>query len=178
MVLPLFSQVLAPHSFSLLDVLHIGRELVKRLMYIHLKGLIHRDVKPANFMFNNDKTKIYIIDFGFCKKYKDENGKHIMMNVDKKMIGTPNYVSLNVHDGKEPSRRDDLESIAYIMLYLFNGSLDWDKQDMEIMREMKENLIYSSRCPTMMKSYIVYCRQLRFEEDPNYDKICNILQIE
>jgi len=121
MVLPLFGDSLASKTFSLVDSFSIGQKIVKILGFIHRKGLIHRDIKPDNFVFNQDGTDVYIIDFGLCKKYIDNNNSHIEMKTGKTIIGTPNFVSINVHNGVEPSRRDDLISAAYIILYIINN---------------------------------------------------------
>ena len=116
-------------SFSLKSVSTLIGRIVEILEYIHAKRLIHRDIKPDNFMFgeNDKKHNIYLIDFGFCKKYILDNGQHIECRTNRKMIGTPNFVSINIHDGIEASRRDDLESVVYIMYYLWNGSTKMDQ---------------------------------------------------
>lgn len=89
--------------------------------------MIHRDIKPENYVIGNeDITTLYMIDFGLAKYYRDQNdGKHIP-NIEKKgLIGTARYASVNAHLGKEQSRRDDMISIGYVLIYLATGKLPW-----------------------------------------------------
>jgi serine/threonine protein kinase len=176
MVLPLYGKSLShQQTFSLGESIRIGKTLVKRLQYIHEKGLIHRDVKPDNFVIgqNGKEKDIYIIDFGLCKKYKDENDKHIAIKTGKTMIGTPNFVSIHVHHGIEPSRRDDLESVGYIMLYLVYNSLPW-QSTRENEKIKSQKLIIEGPCQII--EYINYCRKLHFDETPNYEYIDKLLE--
>jgi serine/threonine protein kinase len=176
MVMPLFGDSLVSKTFSLFDSFSIGEKMIRLLKFIHEKGLIHRDIKPENFVFNQYGTDIYIIDFGLCKKYIDNENKHIEMKKDKTIIGTPNFVSVNMHNGVEPSRRDDLISVAYIILQLINGSLPWQTQ-----REMKEIKIQKqficdwAKTPIKLIEYLKYCENLKFEEKPDYDYLIKIL---
>lgn len=170
MVLPLFGNSLVSKTFSLIESLSIGQKIVKILRFIHKKGLIHRDLKPDNFVFNQDETDIYIIDFGLCRKYIDNNSKHIEINSGKTIIGTPNFVSVNVHNGVEPSRRDDLISVAYIVLYLINGGLPWQtKREMKEIKMQKQCVCDWSKTPMQLIAYIKYCENLKFDETPDYE---------
>jgi serine/threonine protein kinase len=176
MVLPLLGGSLFKNTFSLVDSLLIGRKIVNILQYVHEKGLIHRDVKPENFVFGKDGESIYIIDFGLCRKYMDENNRHIEMKTGKTIIGTPNYVSLNVHNGFEPSRRDDLISVAYIILYLVNGSLPWQlPRENKIIKMQKMSILEWSKTPEALIKYLNYCMQLEFDETPDYEYLISIL---
>ena len=96
-------------------------QIINRLELIHSKQLIHRDVKPENFLFGISKNEdiLYIIDFGFCKTYIN-NGIHIQNKKRDKIIGTPNFISIRVSEGEEPSRRDDLECVAYTIMHLYD----------------------------------------------------------
>lgn len=174
MVLPLFGDSLASKTFSLIDSFSIGQKIVKILSFIHGKGLIHRDIKPDNFVFNQDGTDVYIIDFGLCKKYVDNDNKHIEMKSGKTIIGTPNFVSVNVHNGVEPSRRDDLISVAYIILYLINGGLPWIRE-MKEMKMQKQCILQWSKTPSELIEYLTYCENLKFDETPNYDYLIKSL---
>jgi casein kinase I family protein HRR25 len=176
MVLPLFGDSLASKTFSLVDSFSIGQKIVRILSFIHEKGLIHRDVKPDNFVFNQDGTNVYIIDFGLCKKYVDNDNKHIEMKSGKTIIGTPNFVSINVHNGLEPSRRDDLISVAYIILYLINGGLPWQtKREIKDIKRQKQLILQWSKTPSELIEYLTYCENLKFDETPDYEYLIKSL---
>jgi casein kinase I family protein HRR25 len=176
MVLPLFGDSLVSETFSLVDSFSIGQKIVKIMSFIHGKALIHRDVKPDNFVFNQDGTDVYIIDFGLCKKYIDDDNKHIEIKHDKTIIGTPNFVSVNVHNGVEPSRRDDLISVAYIILYLVNGGLPWQtKREMKEIKMQKQCILQWSKTPSKLIEYLTYCENLKFDERPDYEYLIKSL---
>lgn len=104
---------------------NIIRSAISIVKHIHDNYVVHRDIKPANFMIQNDE--LILIDFGLASFYVDSDEKHISPANPKKMhiIGTPKYVSWNVHCGEEYSRRDDLLSIVYIGLFLLYGKELW-----------------------------------------------------
>jgi serine/threonine protein kinase len=91
---------------------------------IHTNMVIHRDVKPDNFMIKDGN--IYLIDFGFSVFYIQEDGIHIENEISDTIIGTPKYVSYNIHCGDTSSRRDDLISLGYVYLYMLMKELPWD----------------------------------------------------
>ena len=109
-------------------MLTIGIQIITRLEQIHRKGFVHRDIKANNFTIGRgDKANtVYIIDFGLAKKYKDlKTGQHIAIRGGKSLVGTARYASIASHDGYEQCRRDDLESLGYLLLYFLRGKLPW-----------------------------------------------------
>ena len=161
---------------SIKTVLRLGAQMIERLETLHGRYLIHRDIKPDNFMINiSDKTNnVFLIDFGFCKRYNYE-GNHIEFKMNKTLIGTPNYVSLNVHKGCEPSRRDDLESCLYIMIYmLFGKFFSTEGNDLNAYKILALKKDQLTNVPRFLTVAINYVRTLKFEEEPDYKYIIRI----
>jgi serine/threonine protein kinase len=158
------------------SIINISIQIIKRIETLHEHCLIHRDIKPSNFLFNVETNKVYLIDFGFCKKYMDDSG-HIPLRQISNIIGSVNFVSLNIHNKIEPSRRDDLESCIYIIMNMILGDLDWfNKEDTETIFLMKRNCININMMPNFIKELLEYVRQLAFDETPNYKYIIRTLE--
>lgn len=157
------------HTFSLSLVLKIGIKLLSLIKTIHEKGLVHRDLKPENCLFGVNKLNdLYIIDFGFCKSFL-HNGQHISIHKTHNIIGSYNYASIMSHKHFALSRRDDLESIGYILLYLYIGELPWhNDMDEAIIIQKKTDIIHCKTYPSILRELITYSRSLEFEEKPNY----------
>ena len=171
-------------KFTIKTVSMIGYQMIQRIEYVHSKGYIHRDIKPGNFLIGKKlKSKtLYIIDFGLSRKYIDKiTGKHVVYKEGKGLTGTARYVSLNTHYGIDQSRRDDIEGIAYNLIYFAKGKLPWQgvktknkkekhKKIMEFKEEYKEDKLCEGlpeEFPTLLK----YARKLDFEEKPDYKNI-------
>jgi casein kinase 1 len=163
---------------ELKQIIAMGVQMIQRIKTLHEKCILHRDIKPCNFLFGrNNSKKIYLIDMGFCKRY-DVDGKHIEPKVLSHPIGTPNYISINVHNNVEPSRRDDMESLIYVLIYLLKGSVPWEHLSFE--KEMAQlKLHYFNICEyNFIKEMISHVRNLKFEEKPNYSLLISILSKE
>lgn len=94
---------------------------------MHHRHFLHRDIKPDNFLIGSAKraNKVFIIDFGLAKRYLQRDGTHIPYRDSKNLTGTARYASINTHLGIEQGRRDDLESLGYVLMYFLRGSLPW-----------------------------------------------------
>jgi len=162
--------------------------MLNAIHFIHEQCFIHRDIKPENFALGSLKhsKRIYLIDFGFTKKYLDSNGDHIKLKRDKYLIGTRRYVSLNTHKGLEQSRRDDMESLGYLFLYLWCDCkvpwMDLKCPDKEALSKLIEGLKESTdlfninpNCPPEIPEYVYYARSLTFTQKPDYRRAFNYL---
>ncbi|KAF8392175.1 hypothetical protein HHK36_022517 [Tetracentron sinense] len=167
--------------FTLKTVLMLADQLINRVEYMHLRSFLHRDIKPDNFLMGLERKvhQVYIIDFGLAKKYRDpQTHKHIAYRENKNLTGTARYASVNAHLGVEQSRRDDLESLGYVLMYFLRGSLPWQglkagtkKQKYDKISEKKMLTPIEVLCrsyPSEFISYFHYCRSLRFDDKPDY----------
>ncbi|XP_049395480.1 casein kinase 1-like protein 2 [Solanum stenotomum] len=168
-------------KLSLKTVLMLADQMINRVEFVHAKSFLHRDIKPDNFLMGLGRraNQVYIIDFGLAKKFRDSTThQHIPYRENKNLTGTARYASMNTHLGIEQSRRDDLESLGYVLMYFLRGSLPWQglkagtkKQKYERISEKKVSTSIETLCrgyPTEFASYFHYCRSLRFEDKPDY----------
>ena len=188
MVIPLLGESLEKikekyQRLSLLSTIQLGIQLIELVESIHEKGLVHRDIKPDNFLFGVENSQLYLIDFGFCKTYLN-HGQHIVAKSTNRLIGSPNFASIYSHEHQELSRRDDLESIGYILCYLYYGELEWSnielfkdymKNNVE-MKIKKQKIVEKSNLPLFLKVYFETVRNLAFDEKPNYLFLTNRLR--
>ena len=176
-------------SFSIKTACMLGIQMIDRIEYIHSRKIIHRDIKPDNFVIGKGLKShiVYVLDFGLSKKYWSSSHKcHIPFCRGKKLTGTARYASINALSGCEQSRRDDLESIGYIIMYFIRGSLPW--QGLKINRkddrykkicEKKRETSAKDLCsgfPSEFESFVSYTRNLQFTEVPNYNRLRNLLK--
>lgn len=176
-------------QFSLATVLMLADQMISRIEYLHARNFIHRDIKPDNFTLGLGKKagNVYMIDFGLCKKYRDTKTQiHIPYKEGKSMLGTVRYVSINTHLGLEQSRRDDLESIGYVMMYFNRGSLPWQgikandkltKYEKVLAKKISTPPeVLCKSFPSEFVTYFNYCRSLRFEDRPDYSYLRTLLK--
>lgn len=155
--------------------------MLQRIEYVHSKNFIHRDLKPDNFLMGIGRkgNQVNIIDFGLAKKYRDPRTHlHIPYRENKNLTGTARYASINTHLGVEQSRRDDLESLGYMLMYFCRGSLPWQglkaankKQKYDRIMEKKMTTPTELLCrnfPSEFAIYLNYTRSLRFDDKPDY----------
>lgn len=168
-------------KFSLKTVLLLADQLLCRIEFIHARSFIHRDIKPDNFLMGIGKkgSQVNVIDFGLAKKYRDPRSHlHIPYRENKNLTGTARYASINTHLGIEQSRRDDLESLGYVLIYFCKGSLPWQglkaatkRQKYDRILEKKMTIsseVLAQGLPVEFAMYLDYVRSLRFEDKPDY----------
>ena len=174
-------------TFSLKTVCLLGYQMVNILEYIHNKHILHRDIKPDNFVMglNELSNNVYIIDFGLAKKYRSLTTlvQYPMVKKDK-LTGTARYASINALKGYEHSRRDDLESVGYILIYFLKGKLPWQginaktrdekyKKILEKKSEINSYELYRG-FPKEFGDFLEICKNLKYEERPDYEKMRNL----
>lgn len=168
--------------FNLKTVLILADQLLCRLEIIHTKCYIHRDIKPDNFLMGKGTRKhmVYVIDFGLAKLYRDpRTHKHVPYREGKNLTGTARYASINTHMGIEQSRRDDLESLGYVLMYFLRSSLPWQglkattkKQKYDRILEKKISNSTEMLCknfPAEFRMYFEHVKSLSFDDRPDYD---------
>ena len=168
-------------KFSLKTILMLADQLIERIEFVHSKYLLHRDIKPDNFLMGvgSDANILHVIDFGLAKKYRDfKTLLHSPYREGKNLTGTARYASLRTHEGIEQSRRDDLESIGFVLMYFCRGSLPWQgiratskKQKYKKIYEKKRDTSIGKLCegyPIEFATYLNYARNLKFDESPDY----------
>lgn len=176
--------------FSLKTVLMIGIQAVACLAYTHHRSTIHRDVKPDNFLMGReDSGTLYLVDYGLAKQYRDHYTRvHIKCREGRSTVGTVQFASVNAMEGREQSRRDDLESLGYCLLYLFKGTLPWMTiQGCPNPKLLQHNTCYMKKMirsaelcrgmPREVTEYFRYVRRLPFDSRPDYDFLQDLLRI-
>ena len=176
-------------KFTIKTTLMIADQMIQRLEFLHNNHFIHRDMKPDNFLIGHGKKQniVYVIDYGLAKRYRDpKTGEHIPYKDNKSLTGTARYASVNAHLGIEQSRRDDLESVGFIIVYFLKGSLPWqglqgktknDKYDRIKDKKVATTIESLTRgLPEELNIYLQYCRNLKFEERPDYNYMRKIFK--
>lgn len=173
--------------FSVKTVLMLGKSCLGRIEALHHKHFIHRDIKPDNFVTDISQRKIYLIDYGLSKYYRNPKTLvHIPYKTEKNLTGTARYASLSTHQGIEQGRRDDLESLGFMMVYFICGRLPWQGLKAETktekyarIKKVKEETSIFELCSDVPKEiylYLVHIRNLGFEESPDYAYLESILE--
>ena len=178
----LYTLLLENNELSMQDICLIAIQLINRIEWVHSKTLIHRDIKPENIFISKNKPNIiYLIQFGLCTKFcSSKTGKHILPGFRGTFTGTLKFSSANAQRGNQQSRRDDIESLGYTILYLMKKSLPWENLNRSFNEKdvylktfaMKKYMPLEKLCkgaPTEMQDYFKYVRNIKFQAEPNYD---------
>ena len=173
-------------KFSLKTTLVLGDQMIRAIEYVHNSGLLHRDIKPHNFLIGTRDSfrRVFLIDFGVSMEYIDPRTRdQIMFTNNNGLVGTAIYVSVNVHLGEQQSPRDDVESIIYTLIRFLKGSLPWqvikekspDARNEKItqLKMQTSSEVLCEGCPKEFKTLYEYVRKLTFNERPKYTMIRN-----
>ncbi|CAK95079.1 unnamed protein product (macronuclear) [Paramecium tetraurelia] len=170
-------------SFSLQTVLRLAIQMIERIEALHSCKYLHRDLKPDNFVLENTTSPkiINLIDFGLSKKYANSKGDHIKLIKKPGLIGTARYASINAHESFEQGRRDDLQSLGYVLLYLLTGHLPWMNVKIEMknlkyakIHQMKKNMKLEQLFSKQPKCFIKFMQDVQtldFAQQPNYKQL-------
>ena len=168
-------------TFTKKEWLKIMVQMIEIIETLHNKKIIHRDIKPDNFLFCREKKKLFIIDFGLSIYYNDKDYKN------DKIIGSVKYCSLDVHNKKGIYYKDDLESVLYTFLNCYGIDLPWNNLIIKLDKsKLDERNILIDKIkvekekicdilllqPNILYEFIIlirYCRNLKSNEIPNYD---------
>jgi len=175
--------------FTLKTVLMLADQMITLIQGVHEKKFIHRDITPGNFLigYGEKANKLFLIDFGYSKTFWNTRlHKHRPNRGRKNLVGTPEFASINAQKRQDSSRRDDLESLGYILLYFMIGKLPWQNIKVDKPWQKKEKISkimvstsINDLCtglPKEFKLYLSYCRGLNFEEEPDYSYLRSIFQ--
>ena len=162
-------------------VIEIGLQVIDRLEFLHSRGFVHRDLRPEHFLFGRVKhpDKVYLAGLVLSKTFQRTNGRHVPYKDNKtSFTGTARFVSLNTHLGIEQSRRDDLEALINVMVFMAKGHLPWMGVKGDGRKEKYENIqmakittpvdIICKDMPAEFEELLVYCRTLEYEQQPDY----------
>ena len=179
-------------NLSLQTIINISIQMLNRIEFLHSKGFIHRDIKPENFVLGkrkHNKDIVYLIDYGLTKPFLNGKTKtHVPYVEGKNFLGTPRYASPNSHLGIALSRRDDVISFVYCVIYFLKGSLPWEnlkkrKEDhryMDIfnlkMGLISNNCYFKDDIDVNIMNLMKYVMNLKYEEMPDYKMIKCLLQ--
>lgn len=196
--------IMSYYDCSLFEYLNIKSINQSKLNYIMVKSIqilesihsnfvIHRDIKPQNFMIKNGE--LFLIDFGLATFWVNDEQIHISNSTRQEIIGTPKYISPNIHLGWTPSRRDDIISLGYIYIYLFAQELPWDSVYTDTENEIYNNEIHilhskniQRRTLKSLEHILPVCENINkdidtffqisykidFHETPPYNSLCSI----
>ncbi|KAF9078214.1 kinase-like domain-containing protein, partial [Rhodocollybia butyracea] len=171
------------HDFTVERTAKVGLGMLTAVEYIHSKGFIHRDLKPENFLFGQhdqpNRDTVHIIDFGLARRYRDRGTNVHFAPAKGTVVGTLVYSSPGAHLGQALSRRDDLQTLSYILVRLFRGSLPWEnltggteKHRSKRIEQKKRSWTTARLCqglPQEVERFACYCFSLEWSEDPDYD---------
>jgi serine/threonine protein kinase len=187
------SQYIGKKTWDLSKINLIMYKMLHIIFQIHNQFILHRDLKPDNFMIKNGE--LYLIDFGLATFYISDGGNHLPNEFSNTLIGSPNFISINIFLGNKYSRRDDLISLAYIYIRIILNDTPWNNtendlnetiySEIEIHHPINKircekrglNMILDNYCLGMTEKFIEYLKYvygLEYDETPKYNYILEL----
>jgi casein kinase 1 len=168
-------------------IARIGVQIIDCVEFVHSRNFIHRDINPQNIVYSlHEDDRVQLIDFGFAKKFRNSSTKeHIACELNRPFLGNMDFASVNAHYGMQQSRRDDMESLGYVLLYLGTGDLPWmsrflpDQDRLLWIKCFKSSLVEEELCqnaPKELAKFLKHCRKLSFEQPPDYAYLRRLMQ--
>ncbi|KAA6390157.1 MAG: putative Tau-tubulin kinase 1 [Streblomastix strix] len=171
-----------PYRFCLHSILKFGVQAIDAIQALHKAGFVHRDIKPSNFVIGNkveSSSRIYLIDFGLCKKLNMKDGIIVKPSMKGSFRGTVRYASVNAHDKKELGRQDDLMSLIYIFVEFYTGSLPWlnidDPDEVMLLKEHYQCGSLMLKMPPEFMQFEDHILSLEYTTEPDYQLLTSIL---
>ncbi|TRM56286.1 kinase-like domain-containing protein, partial [Schizophyllum amplum] len=163
-------------GLTMQNLIALTCQMLDALAHVHSHHIIHCDIKPGNFLFNLSPAvgQIKLIDFGISRVYRNPATlEHVEESTMPRHVGTRSYISLNVHQHHNPSRRDDMESLAYSIVDLLCNGLPWARRDLHsrdvfAVKQTWDGCALCAGYPPVFGAFVNYARSLAFQETPDY----------
>lgn len=165
---------------GLKSVLMVGLQMIQALERLHSKGYIHGNVAPENLMVN--RYEVHLGNLEHAKEYRfGRNRKHVKRTNGHRIKGDMRFASINAHRGYSLSRRDDLESLGYSMVYMFNGRLPWgsprlDEEEVHQLKRKSSAREVFRGMSKYVRQYVETVRDLGFQDKPDYKQLRRLLE--
>ncbi|KFB41986.1 casein kinase 1, alpha 1-like protein [Anopheles sinensis] len=170
--------------FKVSTLLLLAGQMIKRLKDLHRSNIVHRNIRPEHFVVGRGASSntVFLVDFA-----EAEYLKSFHFCLSDKIPASLWYASINAHRGFEQSRRDDMESLGYVLIYFWTGSLPWQGLSAINKRELNKKILamktstpISKLCeglPIHFTHYMIHCRKLAFGQLPDYDLLSELFRM-
>lgn len=168
-------------AFSLPTVLKIGHDLVSKLEELHKLNIVHSDIKADNVTIGlNNSSNLYLIDFGLAQTINSTAEADKQPEKIAYIVGTRNFMSVGAHKGLV-SFKNDMESLAILLVYLHSKKLPWEKysqNEMQAILDAKKKYFFlpPQSLPRPIYSFIRAIGKMTRTDPLNYDLLRKVLK--